>query len=139
MDAYPDKTFEGVIENIAPQISGTSRTSTAKVRIENPDPAKFKVEIADLPEGAAFKDGVLRWTPTRAQQGGWRPRFTLTDGLRATGDERHAAPRCAALRRAAPHNRARGARKKHTRATSAFPTRAAARGKSGCLCSRRRP
>ncbi|MFA5167743.1 MAG: efflux RND transporter periplasmic adaptor subunit [Candidatus Omnitrophota bacterium] len=37
VDAYPDKTFEGVIENIAPQISGTSRTSTAKVRIENPE------------------------------------------------------------------------------------------------------
>ena len=37
VDAYPDKTFEGVIENVAPQITGTSRTSTAKVRIENPE------------------------------------------------------------------------------------------------------
>jgi membrane fusion protein (multidrug efflux system) len=37
VDAYPDKTFEGVIENIAPVVSGTSRTATVKVRIENPE------------------------------------------------------------------------------------------------------
>ncbi|MDD5217070.1 MAG: efflux RND transporter periplasmic adaptor subunit, partial [Candidatus Omnitrophica bacterium] len=37
VDAYPDKTFEGVIENIAPVVAGTSRTSTAKVRLENPE------------------------------------------------------------------------------------------------------
>lgn len=37
VDAYPDKTFEGVIENVAPVVSGTSRTATAKVRLENPD------------------------------------------------------------------------------------------------------
>lgn len=30
VDAYPDKNFDGVIENVAPQISGTSRTSTAR-------------------------------------------------------------------------------------------------------------
>ncbi len=35
IDAYPDKTFEGVIENVAPVVGGTSRTATAKVRIEN--------------------------------------------------------------------------------------------------------
>lgn len=37
IDAYPDKTFEGVIENVAPVVSGTSRTATAKVRVENPE------------------------------------------------------------------------------------------------------
>lgn len=37
VDAYPDKTFEGVIENIAPVVGGTSRTATARVRIENPE------------------------------------------------------------------------------------------------------
>jgi len=37
IDAYPDKTFEGVIENIAPVVGGTSRTATARVRIENPE------------------------------------------------------------------------------------------------------
>ena len=37
VDAYPDKTFEGVIENLAPVVAGTSRTATAKVRIENPE------------------------------------------------------------------------------------------------------
>lgn len=37
VDAYPDKTFEGVIENIAPVVGGTSRTATARVRLENPE------------------------------------------------------------------------------------------------------
>ncbi len=37
VDAFPDKTFEGVIENIAPVVAGTSRTATVRVRIENPD------------------------------------------------------------------------------------------------------
>lgn len=37
IDAYPDKTFEGVIENVAPVVAGTSRTATARVRIENPE------------------------------------------------------------------------------------------------------
>lgn len=37
VDAYPDKTFEGVIENVAPVVGGTSRTATARVRIENPE------------------------------------------------------------------------------------------------------
>ncbi len=37
VDAYPDKSFEGVIENISPVVAGTSRTATAKVRIENPE------------------------------------------------------------------------------------------------------
>lgn len=37
VDAFPDKTFEGVIENAEKIITGTSRTATVKVRIENPD------------------------------------------------------------------------------------------------------
>ncbi len=37
IDAYPDKTFEGVIENVSPVVAGTSRTATAKVRVENPE------------------------------------------------------------------------------------------------------
>ncbi len=37
VDAYPDKTFEGVIENISPVVAGTSRTATVKVRLENPE------------------------------------------------------------------------------------------------------
>ncbi len=37
VDAYPDKTFEGVVENAAPMVAGTSRTATIKVRVENPD------------------------------------------------------------------------------------------------------
>ena len=37
VDAYPDKTFEGVVENIAPVVAGKSRTATVKVRLENPE------------------------------------------------------------------------------------------------------
>ena len=37
VDAYSDKTFEGVIENVAPLVAGTSRTATARVRLENPE------------------------------------------------------------------------------------------------------
>lgn len=41
VDAYPDKTFEGVIENIAPVVAGKSRTATVKVRLENPEDLLF--------------------------------------------------------------------------------------------------
>ena len=37
VDAYPDKSFDGVIENVAPVVTGTSRTATVRVRIENPE------------------------------------------------------------------------------------------------------
>ncbi len=37
VDAFPDKTFEGVIENISPVVTGTSRTASSRIRIENPD------------------------------------------------------------------------------------------------------
>ncbi|MBI4358929.1 MAG: efflux RND transporter periplasmic adaptor subunit, partial [Candidatus Omnitrophica bacterium] len=39
VDAYPDKVFEGTVENIAPVIIGTSRTADVRVRIENPEGA----------------------------------------------------------------------------------------------------
>jgi membrane fusion protein (multidrug efflux system) len=37
VDAYADKTFEGVVENVAPVVAGSSRTATVRVRLENPD------------------------------------------------------------------------------------------------------
>lgn len=37
VDAYPDKTFEGVIENIERELRGPSRTATVRIRVENPD------------------------------------------------------------------------------------------------------
>lgn len=37
VDAYPENSFEGIVENISPVVMGSSRTATAKVRIENPD------------------------------------------------------------------------------------------------------
>jgi RND family efflux transporter MFP subunit len=74
VDAYPDKTFEGVIENIAPQISGTSRTSTAKVRIENSEgflmPGMFaRVRIMLYSK----KDALV--VPTDTIQGGEGEKF----------------------------------------------------------------
>ncbi len=35
VDAYADKTFEGVVENVAPVVTGSSRTATVRVRLEN--------------------------------------------------------------------------------------------------------
>jgi RND family efflux transporter MFP subunit len=37
VDAYPDKTFEGIVENIAPMVAGKSRTASVRVRLENPE------------------------------------------------------------------------------------------------------
>ncbi|OGX06883.1 MAG: hypothetical protein A3G87_09895 [Omnitrophica bacterium RIFCSPLOWO2_12_FULL_50_11] len=37
VDTYPDRAFEGVVENIAPVIGGPSRTANVRVRIENPE------------------------------------------------------------------------------------------------------
>lgn len=56
---------------------------TFDLKIENPDPAAIKIEVRDLPEGAVFENGKFTWTPMKAHQGGWRPRFILTDGLRS--------------------------------------------------------
>lgn len=41
VDAYPDKTFEGVVENIAPVVAGKSRTASVRVRLENPEDFLF--------------------------------------------------------------------------------------------------
>lgn len=41
IDAYADKTFEGVVENIAPIVAGKSRTATVRVRLENPEDLLF--------------------------------------------------------------------------------------------------
>jgi hypothetical protein len=54
-----------------------------EMKIANPDPAKFRIEAVDLPEGATFVGEKFSWTPTKAHQGAWRPRFILTDGLRS--------------------------------------------------------
>jgi RND family efflux transporter MFP subunit len=35
VDAYPEKTFEGVVDNIAPVVAGKSRTASVRVRLEN--------------------------------------------------------------------------------------------------------
>src|SRR3989338_10703845 len=37
VDSYPDKVFEGIVENVAPVIIGSSRTADVRVRIENPE------------------------------------------------------------------------------------------------------
>ncbi|HZE96910.1 MAG TPA: M64 family metallopeptidase, partial [Planctomycetota bacterium] len=55
---------------------------TFDMKIEIPDPVAFRVEVKDLPEGATYENSKFTWTPAKAHQGGWRPRFILTDGLR---------------------------------------------------------
>ncbi len=52
------------------------------VRIENPDPAAFRIEAHAMPQGAAYEGGKFSWVPRKEDQGAWRPRFVLTDGLR---------------------------------------------------------
>lgn len=76
VDAYPDKTFEGVIENIAPQISGTSRTSTAKVRIENPERLLMPGMFARVRVMLYSKKDALV-VPTDAIQGGEGEKFVF--------------------------------------------------------------
>jgi RND family efflux transporter MFP subunit len=94
VDAYPDKTFEGVIENIAPQISGTSRTSTAKVRIENPErllmPGMFaRVRIMLYSK----KDALV--VPTDAIQGGEGEKFVYLINLPEGAASRNIEPKVA--------------------------------------------
>ncbi len=45
--------------------------------------AGWKIDVRDLPEGAVYENSKFSWTPAKAHQGGWRPRFILTDGLRS--------------------------------------------------------
>jgi len=55
---------------------------TFDLKIDVPDPVAFKLDVKDLPEGAVYENGKFTWTPAKAHQGGWRPRFILSDGLR---------------------------------------------------------
>lgn len=73
-----------------PRITGPERVAAPigeeaafDVRVENPDPKVFQFEAKNLPDGASFTDGKFTWTPTKAHQGAWRPRFVLTDGIRS--------------------------------------------------------
>lgn len=74
IDAYPDKTFEGVIENLAPVVTGTSRTATVKVRIENPDRALLPGMFARVRILLYSKKNTLV-IPTDAVQGGESEQF----------------------------------------------------------------
>lgn len=56
---------------------------TFSLSIANPEPEVFRVEVRDMPRGAAYENGTFSWMPEKAHQGAWRPRFVLTDGLRA--------------------------------------------------------
>jgi len=82
VDAYADKTFDGVIENIAPQISGTSRTSTAKVRIENPEGLLMPGMFARVRVMLYSKKDALV-VPTDAIQGGEGEKFVYVIKLPA--------------------------------------------------------
>jgi hypothetical protein len=68
---------------VAPVQGQVGKPVEFEVSVPNPDPATYKLEAADLPPGAVFKDGRFRWTPEKAQQGAWRPRFVLGDGHRS--------------------------------------------------------
>ncbi|MCM8775756.1 MAG: efflux RND transporter periplasmic adaptor subunit [Candidatus Omnitrophica bacterium] len=74
VDAYPDKTFEGVIEGVAPVVTDTSRTASAKIRLENPDRL--------LLPGMFTRNRILLYSkkntlvvPTEAVQGGEGEQF----------------------------------------------------------------
>ena len=74
IDAYPDKTFEGVIENVAPAVMGTSRTANARVRIENPDGLLLPGMFARIRILLYSKKNTLV-IPTDAIQGGQGEQF----------------------------------------------------------------
>jgi hypothetical protein len=79
-----------VSRHAKPKLEGPARVEAKvgepvafEVKLENPDPAKFRLVFHDFPDGATFENGTFRWTPTKAFQGAWRPRFVVTDGLRS--------------------------------------------------------
>lgn len=74
IDAFPDKTFEGVIENVAPVVTGTSRTATARVRIENPDGVLLPGMFARISILLFSKKNTLV-IPSDAVQGGQGEQF----------------------------------------------------------------
>ncbi|HNV86571.1 MAG TPA: efflux RND transporter periplasmic adaptor subunit, partial [Candidatus Omnitrophota bacterium] len=69
IDAYPDKTFEGVVENISPVVTGTSRTATGRVRLENPEAMLLPGMFARIKILLYSKRNALV-VPTDAVQGG---------------------------------------------------------------------
>ena len=74
IDAYPDKTFEGVIENVAPMVTGTSRTATVRVRVENPERFLLPGMFARIRILLYSKKNTLV-VPTDAIQGGEGEKF----------------------------------------------------------------
>jgi len=54
VDAYPDKSFEGVIENISPVVAGTSRTATAKVLYSKKNTLVVPTDSLQGAEGEQF-------------------------------------------------------------------------------------
>lgn len=74
IDAFPDKNFEGVIENISPMVAGTSRTASAKVRIENPEHLLLPGMFARVRILLYSKKNTLI-VPTEAVQGGEGEQF----------------------------------------------------------------
>ena len=71
VDAYPDITFEGTVDNIFPVVEGKSRTLTAKIKVNNANrlllPGMFcraEISIIDL------KDAILVPSPSLIPAGG---------------------------------------------------------------------
>ncbi len=81
VDAFPDKTFDGVIENVAPVVAGTSRTATAKVRIENPDRLLLPGMFCRIRILLYSKKNTLV-VPTDAIQGGQGEQFIYVVNLK---------------------------------------------------------
>ena len=52
VDTYPDKEFEGIVDNISPVVEGRSRTQAVKVRVKNDDgsllPGMFTRSLIDI-------------------------------------------------------------------------------------------
>lgn len=76
IDAFAEKTFEGVVENLAPVVAGTSRTATARVRIENPDRVLLPGMFARVRILLYSKKNTLV-VPTDAIQGGEGEKFVF--------------------------------------------------------------
>jgi len=76
IDAYPDKTFEGVVENISPVVTGTSRTATGRVRLENPDAVLLPGMFSRIKILLYSKRNALV-VPTDAVQGGEEETFVF--------------------------------------------------------------
>lgn len=81
IDAYPDKTFEGIVENIAPVVTGTSRTATGRVRIENPEATLLPGMFARIKILLYSKRNALV-VPTDAVQGAEEEAFVFVANSR---------------------------------------------------------